>query len=79
MKYKIREVLRKKLSEELVIDIEEIPNDYALIAAGIDSINVVLLIISLEEEFGIEFPEEVINGESFSTINEIEKTINRFI
>lgn len=42
---------------------------------GIDSLKFIELIISLEEEFHIEIPYELLDAESFTNINTIQRIV----
>lgn len=67
------------LQEDLVLDVDKINDDDDLFIVGVDSINLVSLIIAIEEEFGVEFDTELIEMEKFQTINDISNTIRNLI
>ncbi|MBY8886421.1 hypothetical protein K7472_16320 [Streptomyces sp. PTM05] len=41
--------------------------DLDLKKAGLDSLATIELLVSLEDEYGVEFPEEVLTGATFAT------------
>ena len=47
--------------------------------AGLDSVNMLELITSLEEHFSISFEDEDLELDNFRSINLIEKTIGSYI
>ncbi|SDM99884.1 acyl carrier protein [Lentzea albidocapillata subsp. violacea] len=44
-----------------------IPADRRLIELGLDSLSVVNLLMDLEDEYGIGFPDDQLNAETFAT------------
>lgn len=74
------EVIRKKVAEILKIEeAETIPADKDLKKYGMDSLNAIELVVSLEMEFEIEFNEEDLLVDNLCTIqklmNVVEKTL----
>ncbi|MBQ0013871.1 MAG: acyl carrier protein [Clostridia bacterium] len=68
------ETVRAMIAEQLEIDEEEITMDSALIEdLGADSLDVVDLVMSIEDEFEIEVPDEAI--ENMRTIGDAVKFI----
>ena len=62
------------IAEQLDIDADKITPDTSLIDdLNADSLDVVDLVMSLEEEFGLEIPDEEV--ESISTVGDIVKYI----
>ncbi|WP_438306853.1 phosphopantetheine-binding protein (plasmid) [Streptomyces sp. HUAS TT11] len=57
-------------------DLERLDTDTDLWQAGLDSLGSVALMVELEEEFGIEFPDELLTRETFSTLNRIGASID---
>lgn len=56
---KIEKVIKKIIAEQLGMDVEEIRNDLSYVDdLGADSLDIVELIMSLEEEFEVEVPDE---------------------
>lgn len=77
---KSEEVIREKVAEILKIEeVETIPADKDLKKYGMDSLNAIELVVSLEMEFGIEFKEEDLLVDNLCTIqklmNVVEKTL----
>lgn len=65
--YMVMEKIKGILAEQLNIDESEIVPEASFIDdLGADSLDIVELIMSMEEEFGIEIPEEEV--ESLSTV-----------
>ncbi|MCY7079216.1 acyl carrier protein [Streptococcus oralis] len=71
----IKEMVIELIGGELAISDEEIYYDTDLTLYGLDSLNVILLIISIEEKYNISFADEKLLLENFSTINNIFKII----
>lgn len=46
---------------------------------GIDSMRLVELLVTLEEEFSIEFPLSDLNVRKFSVVNDIYKLVNKYM
>ena len=68
------EKLQEIIAEQLEIDAEEI--DYAsniIDDLGADSLDIVDLVMSVEDEFGIEVPDEAL--ENMSTVEDMVKFI----
>lgn len=72
----IRELIQECIGSELVSDLEDIRDDDELFIVGIDSINLVTLILEIENKYGIEFDVEEIDMEKFKTINDIAKIVS---
>ena len=70
----IFEKVRKILSEQLGVDEDSIQEDSLLAEdLGADSLDAIDIVMSVEDEFGLEVPDEVV--ESMSTVSEIVKFI----
>ena len=68
------EKVQKILAEQLELDADEITMDSSLVEdLGIDSLDFVDIVMSLEDEFDIEFPEEDMAG--IKTVGDIVKYI----
>ena len=68
------ETVRKLIAEQLEIEEETITMESALIEdLGADSLDVVDLVMSIEDEYGIEVPDEAI--ENMRTIGDAVKFI----
>ncbi len=71
----IKEMIIELIGSELAIPDEEIYFDTDLTLYGLDSLNVILLIINIEEKYNISFVDEKLSMENFSTISNIFKII----
>jgi acyl carrier protein len=60
---------------ELPVNIETISDNTELYAVGLKSFAVVQLMLALEDEFGVEFPEHRLNRRSFADIRTIAEAI----
>ncbi len=67
---KIREII----SEELDIDIDKITKDSSLVEDfDADSLDVVDIVMSIEDEFGVEIPDDA--AEQFKTVGDVAKFV----
>ncbi|SMF76889.1 acyl carrier protein [Paenibacillus uliginis N3/975] len=61
--------------KKIIIEILELPHDISLdndlVNIGLDSISFIRLMVSLENDFGIEVPDEFLTMKKFSTIDEL--------
>ncbi|MBJ6364104.1 phosphopantetheine-binding protein [Paenibacillus sp. GCM10012307] len=69
------EVLQKNLEQS--VDEELLKSD--LESAGLNSISFVKLIVALEHEFDVEFEDEVLIPDNFSTLEQFKESVKRFI
>lgn len=69
----IREILAK--NAQLRVDAASIPVDANLFGAGMTSHASVNVMLALEEEFDLEFPDEMLTGEHFNTIENIQRAL----
>lgn len=74
MEKRIRKVLKQY--GNLDIDIDLLGKDSDLYEAGLSSHSSVAVMLGLENEFNLEFPEDVLSKQMFSSINNLRKTIN---
>lgn len=66
----ITDRVRKVISEQLEVDEEKVTPDASVIDdLGADSLDIVEIIMSLEEEFGIEIPDE--DAEKLSRVKHV--------
>ncbi len=73
----IRQILaRDEALAPLAADLSEDDN---LFDKGLTSFGSVQLMLALEERFGIEFPDELLNRKSFATIRAIAGTVASLI
>ncbi|APO47207.1 hypothetical protein BS614_26245 [Paenibacillus xylanexedens] len=61
--------------KNIIIEILDLPDNTLLtndlVGIGLNSISFIRLIVSIEESFGIEVPNEFLSMENFSTISEL--------
>lgn len=78
---KIREIiiecLKKIVGEDSVYNLDNIDNDTSLLSIGVNSLNVIKIIILLEEDFNISFEDEDIAMKNWKDINSIISVIKR--
>lgn len=68
------EKLQEIIAEQLEIEVDEIDYESNIIDdLGADSLDIVDLVMSVEDEFGIEVPDEAL--ESMSTVEDMVKYI----
>ena len=68
------EKLQEIISEQLEIEVDEIDYESNIIDdLGADSLDIVDLVMSVEDEFGIEVPDEAL--ENMSTVEDMVKYI----
>jgi acyl carrier protein len=63
----------------LPVAVDTIADDADLYAAGLSSFASVQLMLGLEEEFDMEFPDNLLNRKSFASISAIEKTVDMIL
>jgi len=56
--------------------IREISQDETLNRIGVDSVNFIEIVISLEDEFGIAFEDDELLLQNLNTINKLQKIIS---
>ncbi|MCX8103852.1 MAG: acyl carrier protein [Candidatus Bipolaricaulota bacterium] len=63
----IAEQVRQIIAEQLMVDLEEVTDDASFIEdLGADSLDTVEMIMEIEDEFGIEIPDE--DAEKIQTV-----------
>ncbi|MCX7633755.1 MAG: acyl carrier protein [Turneriella sp.] len=66
--------VKKIIAEQLGVDESEITNESHFIDdLGADSLDTVELVMALEEEFGVEIPDE--DAEKIQTVGDVQKYI----
>jgi len=66
----VEQRVREIVAEQLERDVKEVTNAASLIDdLGADSLDVVELVMKMEEEFGIEIPDE--EAEKIKTVNDV--------
>lgn len=71
----IREILAE--NGRLAVPVESLDDNADLFAAGLDSLAIVNVLMSLEEQFDIELPDELLQRKSFSSIATIDSVVTR--
>lgn len=70
----IFEKVRKLIAEQLDVDVEEITLETVITEdLGADSLDVVDLVMTFEDEFGIEIPDDAV--ETIKTVGDVVKFI----
>jgi acyl carrier protein len=64
------------LQNEIRVDLEELDHSESLSEQGLDSLDLVTILFTIEEKFSIKIPEEDINEGKLSSINSIVSYIN---
>ncbi|WP_422374589.1 acyl carrier protein [Roseibium sp.] len=77
MKQTIRTLLAKH--GNMPVAVEEIADAADLYDAGLSSFASVQVMLALEEEFDIEFPEHLLNRKSFSSVDEINAALTEIL
>lgn len=73
----------KEKSHNVVLDIlptvtsQELSDDMDLFSLGLDSVNAIMLVMNLQDTFGVNFETSEISIENFRTIGDIVKLIER--
>lgn len=70
LNFTTKETLRKIVSDQLAIAPADVKDDEPWPAMGADSLDAVELVMQIEDEFGIEVPDE--EAEALKTINQWE-------
>ncbi|MCR5803682.1 MAG: hypothetical protein K6G47_05430 [Clostridia bacterium] len=68
-----------KVIQNMMNNDSDIDTNVDLKAYGVDSLAKVQLLVDLEDEFGIEFEEDDINQNNFSSVLTIKETISKYI
>jgi acyl carrier protein len=69
----IRELLKKHAG--LPVNVADLAEGADLYAAGLSSFASVQLMLAIEENFDIEFPDSLLNRKSFQSIEAIARTV----
>lgn len=62
-------------SGRLAVPVDTLEDDADLFAAGLDSLAIVNVLMSIEETFDIEFPEHLLSRKSFSSIRNLSRAV----
>jgi acyl carrier protein len=73
----IRELLKKHAG--LPVNVADLADGADLYAAGLSSFASVQLMLALEENFDIEFPDSLLNRKSFQSIEAITRTVSSIV
>jgi acyl carrier protein len=75
----LTDVIRRVIAQNarLVISTEEIADDDDLHRMGMSSHALVAVMLGLEDELAVQFPDDVLSKETFSSIASIRDTITR--
>jgi acyl carrier protein len=74
MNERIRRVIQEHA--RLQVDVESLPTDASLYSAGMTSHASVNLMLALEEEFDVEFPDELLTRSVFESVSAIEVALS---
>ena len=61
---------------KLVKPLAALGDEGDLFSAGLDSLAVVNVMLAIEDSFGIEFPDALLNRQSFSSIAALERAVH---
>ena len=75
MQNSLNQKIRELLSSQETLDVGKLADDSDLYDAGLTSFASVQLMLALEDAFGIEFPERLLNRRTFSSIVNIEQSV----
>ncbi|MGE5632414.1 MAG: phosphopantetheine-binding protein [Caulobacteraceae bacterium] len=72
---KVKEILLSNIETDDKADIIRIDDNTDLSQIGISSIDYIKVLVEIEDEFGIEFNDDALNGEYFKTLGELVKYV----
>jgi acyl carrier protein len=74
----MKTAIRKTIKEHarLAVDIEQLGDAADLYQAGMTSHASVTLMLALENEFGIEFPDHMLSRKVFESVDAIEEAVS---
>jgi len=73
----IVECLKEIIGDDSVYDLDNIDDNASLLSIGVNSLNVIKMILLLEEKFDISFEDEDIAMKNWKDINSIINVIKR--
>jgi acyl carrier protein len=80
-KAEVKDRLKKLLVERLKLQVDQdaIDDDAPLFGEGLglDSIDALELVVGLEQEFGVQVPDEAVGREAFASINALADFVVR--
>jgi acyl carrier protein len=73
------ERIRLVLSENahLAVDLSSLSEDADLYRAGMSSLSTVNVMMALEEEFSVEFPDHLLQASTFQSVGSIRSALER--
>lgn len=71
----IKRVIEENLDDELYVPTSEIDINENLFLVGVDSLNVIKIVLGLEDVYGIEFDDSELTIENLQSIASIEKIV----
>ena len=72
----INECVQKIVYQEIK---QVISDDINLFENGLDSLGILRVLTYIEEELGIEIPDEELMSENLDTINKLVKIVNKYV
>jgi acyl carrier protein len=73
----IRNLLKKHAG--LPVNVDDLADGADLYAAGLSSFASVQLMLALEENFDVEFPDSLLNRKSFQSIDAIARSLSSIV
>lgn len=73
MQDQIKQILTQ--NGRLAVPVENLADDADLFAAGLNSLAIVNVLMSIEEEFDIELPDELLSRRTFASIASITRVV----
>lgn len=73
MQDQIRQILAE--NGRLAVSVDRLADDADLFAAGLDSLAIVNVLMSIEEHFDIELPDELLSRRTFASIASITRVV----
>jgi acyl carrier protein len=74
MQDQVRRILAQ--NGRLAVPVDGLAEDADLFAAGLDSLAIVNVLMSIEEHFDIELPDELLSRRTFASIGAISRVVS---
>lgn len=74
MQDQVRQILAH--NGRLAVAVDSLAEDADLFAAGLDSLAIVNVLMSIEEHFDIELPDELLSRRTFASIGAITRVVS---
>jgi len=74
---KIKEILERH--SRLELDFQSLSEDADLYAAGLTSLTTVNIMLAIEDEFDIEFPDNILNRKTFQSIESLVDVVEELV